>query len=388
MAVISMRAVEVILVIYFLYLFASNHISLAMRDSQSAVWLLLLCIFLMLSVIPRGNFLPSQLYWCLYIVRFFLIVYLSRFLFRRARNATNFIKVQEVITVLVLLLALVYLLTGLYIGDRPPLETGFRLYGFMSPNYLANSIGILLVLRISSLVLPLTQATAIPVYGRNWFRSLLVTLLLLLTFVWTGSRGAFVALLSACIAMFGVVLIRTLKKPTLSKSQITSMLLMALLVLASVFFVDQLFVLARIDDIISGHGAGRDQIWSDVISLVNTNNLGFLWGLGGGASWTRGGVDPNAFATHNDYLWIFIDFGLIGLILFLYLNIHLMARLARKGALGLLFALIFVVVSSLFNDFVNGANYAFFIGYCISCLRLHSGCINPGRGNLLFSIPA
>lgn len=78
--------------------------------------------------------------------------------------------------------------------------------------------------------------------------------------------------------------------------------------------------LDRISAIESDRGSGRDHVWKDSLNAIeNGNILEIIFGSGVDSTWAR----AHHTTSHNDFLTLFIEFGLVGVILYFIFWIHI-----------------------------------------------------------------
>ena len=84
----------------------------------------------------------------------------------------------------------------------------------------------------------------------------------------------------------------------------------------------------------TGTGTGRTEIWGDKLSqhLDSISFLSAFFGRGFENTWKLGGYGRDYIGCHNDFVAFFIEYGLIGIILFLLLIFYPL-RVAKTKSL-------------------------------------------------------
>lgn len=178
------------------------------------------------------------------------------------------------------------------------------------------------------LFLPATIAAAVASRGFQRLFWLGAALIAAMTLVMTASRGGFVGLAMACAV--GAYLYRHL----ISYSRISgwvfaSMILLVLVVTFSQYgnlLAERLLGTGSIDA--STASSGRNDIWSTALAAMVANPLTFITGYG----WDVYSSMPFQFATHNHYLNLWFNLGLVGLLCGSYLLFSGIGR-ARRASL-------------------------------------------------------
>jgi O-antigen ligase len=178
------------------------------------------------------------------------------------------------------------------------------------------------------LFLPATIAAAVASRGVQRLFWLGATLVAAMTLVMTASRGGFVGLAMACAV--GAYLYRHL----ISYSRIAgwvfaSMILLVLVVTFSPYgnlLAERMLGTGDIDA--STASSGRSDIWATALAAMVAHPLTFITGYG----WNVYNSMPFQFATHNHYLNLWFNLGLIGLLCGSYLLFSAIGR-ARRASL-------------------------------------------------------
>lgn len=356
---LNLRVLDAILLIVF-----ANIVLDSFRGrigvARSALWTLSLIVFLALSVTPRGTQVPEQLFWSLHVVRFWIAVSVGWFLFRDQSSFRALINLTR-IAVSILGVAALLESRGLSFGWKLVSAASGRLTGLADPNFLAVGIGVALFGGLSFLETPLKSQP-----GRSGWRRLSLDFFLLFLLFWTASRGALVAMLFAliCLTAYGVVAASASK---FIKRQVVLAFVSVFVGFAAIFSAlsttsFKLEEFLRLEDVVSGTGSGRLDYWDGILASVSFDDAGFLvFGHGRMYAWTRLN-SQKVIATHNDFLTLFVDFGVFGLSCFLIFAARLLARLLSNRNLAAFSVLIFLLVAMFFVDLLNGAPYGVLFG--------------------------
>ena len=196
----------------------------------------------------------------------------------------------------------------LMIGDKAILVanqdgSGLVRTGWTDPNHYASIIGMGVVISVM-LLMELKERTLISslYYGSAIILSIIVVLL-------NASRGAAIS-----IALSVLFLVFMSKVKTRYKILVTVFVTVLLIGLYNYGFFDLLKVRMTTGDVTAGE---RTVIWSNKLNaFINSNNpLSLLFGVGFENGLVLGTNYP--VSAHNDYVCAFVDYGLVGLILFL-----------------------------------------------------------------------
>jgi O-antigen ligase len=358
------------LAVGLLLLFLLSRISVSKQGFLC--WLFFLCYFLILTILPRQDPNIEQLYWCLYVIRFFFILFIVQCFFSERSDFTFFVRWLQFSIGFIFLIAILKIV-GVEIFESRIYDDMYRLEGFGNPNYLSFAAGVLFCVNMGEVL--------ISTKGKNFQDlkhrlSIIYALFVLLPVMfWTGSRGGLLALLIVfCLAT--AILLKRLSTlmPTRYSVRVFSRVCLIILSIALLYFsfADFADELLRVEDLLSGGGSGRDVIWAKALELIPNNFLALI-GLGGGITWTYLGMELGGRigfgGTHNDYIWLLVDYGIMGLAVFLMFNCYLSFLLYKSNRLGLFFSHMFTMIFSLSNDIVNGAPYAILIGFYLASLR-------------------
>jgi O-antigen ligase len=178
------------------------------------------------------------------------------------------------------------------------------------------------------LFLPATIAAAASARGFVRLLWLGGTLIGVMTLVMTGSRGGFVGLAMMCAV--GLYLYRHL----ISYSRIAGWVFLSLILL--VLFVsfshygnllaERMMGTGNIDA--STASSGRSDIWTEALGVMFAHPITFITGFG----WDAYTYMPFQFSTHNHYLNLWFNLGLVGLFFGSYLLFSAIGR-ARRASL-------------------------------------------------------
>ena len=176
----------------------------------------------------------------------------------------------------------------------------------------------------------------------------IVALVILSVIIWTGSRAAFVSIISALILLF------LYKKGILKK---------LFLVLIPALFVQPFFItnspslglvrsVERVGQSLDSYSSGRMGLYNDVVEKIIDYPI---WGLGPEAV-RNSGINNGTFVfaqAHNFVLQILIEFGLAGFLLFLliFFRFFLKIKKIKNSYISLFLAMIClnIIVAATFN---------------------------------------
>nr|PMJ88198.1 hypothetical protein BCU14_25290 [Vibrio lentus] len=117
----------------------------------------------------------------------------------------------------------------------------------------------------------------------------------------------------------------------------------------------------RVDDLLNGGGSGRFEIWALGLEFI-TSKIEYIFF----------GVGPNQFGdmskllgidntTHNSYLRLLFELGILGLIVFILLIIYMFNSLKNIPSIYRYTAFFALMISWLSNDFIlNKETWLFF----------------------------
>jgi len=180
------------------------------------------------------------------------------------------------------------------------------------------------------LFLPATIAAAVSSRGVQRLFWLGATLVSALALVMTASRGGFVGLAMACAV--GAYLYRHL----ISYSRVSGWVFAALILLVLMvtfspygnLLAERMLGTGGVDA--STASSGRSDIWATALAAMVAHPLTFITGFG----WNVYSSMPFQFATHNHYLNLWFNLGLIGLLCGSYLLFSAIGRARRASLLA------------------------------------------------------
>lgn len=188
-----------------------------------------------------------------------------------------------------------------------------------SLNYTCCTLGIGFVLALRELMKSSTKK-----YWRLFY--IFCMMALLITVIMEASRGAMLAIvISSVLIVFN--------KTSRLRTKIITVVLASLfiVVLYNNQVLDLLIYRIQSD---TGTGTGRTEIWGDKLSqhLDSISFLSAFFGRGFENTWKLGGYGRDYIGCHNDFVAFFIEYGLIGIILFLLLILYPL-RVAKTKSL-------------------------------------------------------
>ncbi len=133
---------------------------------------------------------------------------------------------------------------------------------------------------------------------------------ILVTIIMEASRGALLA-----VAVASILIILTQKIGKWTKIFIVALVALFVYLLYNNQILDLLIYRIQVDD---GSGTGRTEIWLEKISefYASMTPLSGLFGIGFDNTWALGGHGHNYIGCHNDFVAFFIEYGVVGLVLF------------------------------------------------------------------------
>lgn len=140
-------------------------------------------------------------------------------------------------------------------------------------------------------------------------------MILLITIVMEASRGAMFG-----IAVTSVLYVLNRQSRLRTKIIVITLSVLFLILLYNNHVLDMLIYRIQND---TGTGTGRTEIWSDKFNvfLNSISVISAIFGIGFERTWNLGGGGATFVGCHNDFLAFFIEYGIIGLSLFLALLI-------------------------------------------------------------------
>ena len=213
-------------------------------------------------------------------------------------------------------------------------------------------------------------------HKKQFFR-IIAILLCLLILMYSLKRGGLIAFMVAVIAYFVV----QTKINSSRKSNfiiVTSILIVVSISLYYLFiyFNNRLdgLVLERLLDSIDSEGSGRLDVYRYYLNSINNSSiLYFLFGRGWEGSLRVGNM---SLTSHNDFIEVFIDFGIIGLVLYLLFIVSLiklffkMIKIKHEYAPAMAASLCIFFVNSMVSHIFIYTKYmllfALFWGFVVS----------------------
>ena len=178
------------------------------------------------------------------------------------------------------------------------------------------------------LFLPATIAAAVAARGFQRLFWLGAAIVAAMTLVMTASRGGFVGLAMACAV--GAYLYRHLISYSRIAGWVFGVLILLVLVVAfspyGNLLAERMIGTGNIDA--STASSGRSDIWATALSAMFAHPITFITGFG----WNVYSSMPFQFATHNHYLALWFNLGLLGLACGSYLLFSGIGR-ARRASL-------------------------------------------------------
>lgn len=181
--------------------------------------------------------------------------------------------------------------------------------------------------------------------GRIWL-SCIILIVNCVSLFQTASRGGFVSMLAIILC---IIILNTKEEKVINK---ITKIFFILSISIIIYFISKYFVapesMERIFDF-SGYsgGSSRNQIWGNILELIKNN---FLLGAGWGAYYGYNGL---YHATHNTYLSILSDGGIIGLLLFSSSIVYSIYYSIKRKFLLSIIILISGLAPSFFIDAIN-----------------------------------
>jgi O-antigen ligase len=160
------------------------------------------------------------------------------------------------------------------------------------------------------------------------------------TLIASGSRGALLGLITGLLII--ILKISSINKRT---TFLLSVIFIAIfgLIFGGMQYFDTFISRTNMSRIITDQGAGRLEIWGDYI-----NNIEQYWltgvGFGRELEVVKNTSNSNAIA-HNTYLGVFVEFGIVGLFLFLVSILKLLKNLRIKNLNNINIIVIAIFVS-------------------------------------------
>lgn len=212
------------------------------------------------------------------------------------------------------------------------LADGIERSGWVDPNYLSTIIGMGIV---TSVILLLQHKKA------NTFEKLFYIITIgisIITQLLLASRGGILSVCGTIIIIFFFT-----KIPRKYK---ISIILCLILFIIWLYQNDYFTLLEYRIENDEGTGSGRTDIWETKLKLFyeQDNILNWIFGKGFQSAFELGAKD-SVLGFHNDFIAILCGYGLIGILLFLYI-LYLPIKISSKEKRAIIIALIFYLVLS------------------------------------------
>jgi len=129
-------------------------------------------------------------------------------------------------------------------------------------------------------------------------------------------RGAIICVIICCLIYF-FYLLKESKKSFFKIFATVFVTSFSMFFLFSEFFLNNYYIADKYEQTLLGNLSGRDEIYQKLFDYIS-NNLTLVNSIfGNGLDYTQ--IITQGYAAHNDWLEIFIDLGIIGLLLYLLL---------------------------------------------------------------------
>lgn len=203
-------------------------------------------------------------------------------------------------------------------------------------------------------------------------------LIVILVSVILGNKrsGLIAIVLSTVIIGLYVILLR---RQLINFRYFITLLIISFLIFVSYYLYSDFYLNSylRIMNISEDGGSGRVGIWLEIERFINVASWENLL-FGGGANYYTVAVNPNISSPHNDFLAMFISYGIFGAIFYLFVLTRLIFFVAKNAVkrseltiFSISFLILFIVMSNVSGVFSYYTNYfAFFVGFVI--LELNS----------------
>jgi O-antigen ligase len=205
----------------------------------------------------------------------------------------------------------------------------------------------------------------------RWMRLTLLTVIL--AAVMLGNKRSGLIAIGLSTAMIGLYIL-LLRRRLIKLRYIFVLLIISFLIYLSYYLYSDLYLNSylRIVNISEDGGSGRAYIWLEIIDFLGSASLENLI-LGGGSHYYHVAVNPNFSSAHNDFLELFLSYGIFGVIFYFLILIRLMyfvfVHIKARSELALFsisLFFMFVVMSNVSGVFIYHNIYiAFYIGFAI-----------------------
>lgn len=332
-----------IIVFIGVLLYKPNYI-IKFKEANIIIKLLLYVSFI--DLINNGK-LENITYSLLIIVMFFM------FSDKNRNNTLPNLSIAFVVATFVL--SIMFLLNRNMFVETYSYDSGLERYGWTDPNYFASILGIGTILSVSEL-----SKDKIFLYKILLFLTILISLAVILL---TGSRGG---IFSVAIGLSVFIFFSKLNFKF--KLSIIIFFAIALFYLYNNDYFNLL--LYRIEND-SGGGSGRFDIWKLKLSLFYEEGNIFRWffgygyekGFSLGALQIHNSFDRPYIGFHNDFIAYLVDYGIIGLVMFIYFLIYPIIKLGRKNIPIVFTGIVYLASCSLTLEPLNYGHLALFIFY-------------------------
>lgn len=205
--------------------------------------------------------------------------------------------------------------------------------------------------------------------NKNWSFILLIACILFL--IMGAKRGALLAGSASSLLFIFFYLKQIKTKKTIKKIRI--LLGFVCLIIISIYFINDFltqndFILKRIEDNRSTRPQNYLALWNHWLNSQNHTN--FLFGYG---YFTTPTITPERVMAHNDWLEMLTDFGLVGVLIYLFTFLAFIFQIKKHDEILLKFvhttiALCYLLISTFSMWVNNGSNifYAIIMGYLIA----------------------
>lgn len=197
-------------------------------------------------------------------------------------------------------------------------------------------------------------------YDKKWIQISIVFITTILVIL-TGKRSAFIIIgLSLLVYMFNFIK---------GRYKVFNIFILLLIVIGASYFVEEhiydtfLGVLERMNNIKDDQGSGRIPLYMDVFDVMKNNDF-IDWLVGRGFGSIEITKHSNA---HNDALQMLFEYGIIGLVVYIFFIIYLITRtnLLRKKQspyyIGYVISLIITIILGLVSNLIVFYSYFAFL---------------------------
>lgn len=255
-------------------------------------------------------------------------------------------------------LALIYLLNyEKFLTDYRTAD-GMSRSGWTDPNYLSCIIGMGVVTAFYQL-LTVKQKTL--VQKAFWLSTIGITFI---AQVLMASRGGLLSVSVSCVILI-----------FMSDIKLSNKLVFVLVIMLFIGWLYQNNYFELLEYRIqhdSGTGSGRTEIWNrKYMDFSNENFFNILFGVGYERSLSLGGY-IKGIAFHNDFMAILCQYGLIGLMLFIYMLIRPFYNLNKRGRVIIFSMVAYIVSTCMTLDPFSSGRLTYFGFYLLILLLANS----------------